>query len=181
MIGTGLFNPAISNFALSSVPEHQSGLAAGANDTFRQAGIAVGVAALGALIPSGAIFGGGDQSAFVGGLHDALWVCAAVCVVGAAACWALLRDPAPAEATRRRRRRPGRRGGLTSIAPQRPVARPALTDWAPRPGRLRGPRLPTRPSRCGIPRLASCNAKARPSAVLVSGERDASPAAGPGA
>jgi hypothetical protein len=98
MIGTGLFNPAISNFALSSVPEHQSGLAAGANDTFRQAGIAVGVAALGALIPSGAIFAGGDQSAFVGGLHDALWVCAAVCVIGAAACWALLRDPAPAEA-----------------------------------------------------------------------------------
>jgi hypothetical protein len=99
MVGTGLFNPAISNFALSSVPEHQSGLAAGANDTFRQAGIAVGVAALGALIPSGAIFAGGDQSAFVGGLHDALWVCAVVCVVGAAACWALLRDPAPAEAT----------------------------------------------------------------------------------
>jgi hypothetical protein len=85
--------PAISNFALSSVPEHQSGLAAGANDTFRQAGIAVGVAALGALIPSGAIFAGGDQSAFVSGMHDALWVCAAVCVVGATACWALLRDP----------------------------------------------------------------------------------------
>ncbi len=96
MIGTGLFNPSISNFALSSVPEHQSGLAAGANDTFRQAGIAVGVAALGALIPSGTIFAGGDHGAFVGGLHDALWVCAAVCVVGAAACWALLRDPAPA-------------------------------------------------------------------------------------
>jgi EmrB/QacA subfamily drug resistance transporter len=98
MIGTGLFNPSISNFALSSVPEHQSGLAAGANDTFRQAGIAVGVAALGALIPSGTIFAGGGHDAFVGGLHDALWVCAAVCVVGAAACWALLRDPAPAEA-----------------------------------------------------------------------------------
>jgi dipeptide/tripeptide permease len=98
MIGTGLFNPSISNFALGSVPEHQSGLAAGANDTFRQAGIAVGVAALGALIPSGAVFAGGDQAAFVGGLHDALWVCAALCVVGAAACWALLRDPAPVEA-----------------------------------------------------------------------------------
>jgi MFS family permease len=95
MIGTGLFNPSISNFALGSVPEHQSGLAAGANDTFRQAGIAVGVAALGALIPSGAVFAGGDQAAFVGGLHDALWVCAALCVAGGAACWALLRDPAP--------------------------------------------------------------------------------------
>jgi MFS family permease len=95
MIGTGLFNPSISNFALGSVPEHQSGLAAGANDTFRQAGIAVGVAALGALIPSGAVFAGTGQEAFVGGLHDALWVCTALCVAGGAACWALLRDPAP--------------------------------------------------------------------------------------
>ena len=28
----------------------------------------------------------------VDGLHDALWVCAAICVVGAAACWVVLRD-----------------------------------------------------------------------------------------
>ncbi len=101
MIGTGLFNPAVSNVALGSVPEHQSGLAAGVNDTFRQAGIAVGVAALGALIPSGAVFAGGDQGAFVGGLHDALWVCTALCVAGGAACWALLRDSAPADAGER--------------------------------------------------------------------------------
>jgi EmrB/QacA subfamily drug resistance transporter len=92
MIGTGLFNPAVSAFALGSVPERQSGLAAGVNDTFRQAGIAVGVAALGALIPTGAAFGG-DHVAYVGGLHDALWVCAALCGAGAVACWALLRSP----------------------------------------------------------------------------------------
>jgi EmrB/QacA subfamily drug resistance transporter len=94
MIGTGLFNPAISNFALGSVPEHQSGLAAGVNDTFRQAGIAVGVAALGALIPTGASLGAADPQAFVGGLHDALWVCVALSGAGAVACWALLRTPA---------------------------------------------------------------------------------------
>ena len=52
LIGTGLFNPAVTNVALSSVPIEQSGVAAGVNDTFRQAGIAVGVAALGALIPA---------------------------------------------------------------------------------------------------------------------------------
>ena len=92
MIGTGLFNPSVSAFALGSVPERQSGLAAGVNDTFRQAGIAVGVAALGALIPTGAAFGG-DHVAYVAGLHDALWVCAALCVGGAAACWTLLRQP----------------------------------------------------------------------------------------
>jgi EmrB/QacA subfamily drug resistance transporter len=98
MIGTGLFNPSVSNFALGSVPEHQSGLAAGVNDTFRQAGIAVGVAALGALIPTGASLGAGDPEAFVSGLHDALWVCVALCAAGAVACWALLRTPAGAVA-----------------------------------------------------------------------------------
>ena len=57
-IGTGLFNPALTNVALSSVPQEQSGVAAGVNDTSRQAGIAVGVAALGALIPAEHAFGG---------------------------------------------------------------------------------------------------------------------------
>ncbi|WP_445151665.1 MFS transporter [Baekduia sp. Peel2402] len=92
MIGTGLFNPSITAFALGSVPESQSGLAAGVNDTFRQAGIAVGVAALGALIPAGAAFGGGDPQTYVSGMHDALWVCAAVCLAGAIACFVVLRD-----------------------------------------------------------------------------------------
>jgi hypothetical protein len=76
------------------VPEHQSGLAAGVNDTFRQAGIAVGVAALGALIPTGASLGAADPHAFVDGLHDALWVCVALAGAGAAATAALLRRPA---------------------------------------------------------------------------------------
>jgi EmrB/QacA subfamily drug resistance transporter len=95
MIGTGLFNPSVTAFALGSVPEHQSGLAAGVNDTFRQAGIAVGVAALGALVPAGAALGGGGADGaelYVDGLHDALWVCAALCAVGAVACWIVLRD-----------------------------------------------------------------------------------------
>ena len=63
-VGTGLFNPALTNVALSSVPADQSGVAAGVNDTFRQAGIAVGVAALGALIPAQDAFGG-DAGAYV--------------------------------------------------------------------------------------------------------------------
>ena len=52
LIGTGLFNPALTAVALGTVPPEQSGVAAGVNDTFRQAGIAVGVAALGALVPA---------------------------------------------------------------------------------------------------------------------------------
>jgi hypothetical protein len=99
-IGTGLFNPAISAVALSCVPERQSGLAAGVNDTFRQAGIAVGVAALGALIPVDATLGQGNPQAYVSGMHDALWVGVGLCVAGAAACWSLLRTPEEARAGR---------------------------------------------------------------------------------
>ena len=61
MVGTGILNPTVSQVALSSVPPEQSGLAAGVNDMFRQAGIAVGVAALGALVPAGAAFGDGSR------------------------------------------------------------------------------------------------------------------------
>ena len=84
-IGTGLFNPALSNVALSAVPVEQSGLAAGVNDTARQAGIAVGVAALGALIPAEAALGGGSAAEYVAGLHDALYVGAVLAAAGAVA------------------------------------------------------------------------------------------------
>lgn len=47
--GVGLLNPAIADVALSVVPKERSGMAAGINDTFRQVGIAVGIAAWGAI------------------------------------------------------------------------------------------------------------------------------------
>src|SRR4051794_22657597 len=47
--GIGLLNPVIADVALSVVPKEQSGMASGINDTFRQVGIAVGIAAWGAL------------------------------------------------------------------------------------------------------------------------------------
>jgi predicted MFS family arabinose efflux permease len=47
--GVGLLNPVIADVALSVVPKEQSGMAAGINDTFRQVGIAVGIAAWGAI------------------------------------------------------------------------------------------------------------------------------------
>ena len=74
-------------------PAQQSGLAAGVNDMFRQAGIAVGVAALGALIPAGAAFGDGAPQSYVDGFHDALWVGAAVAAAAAAAAALLVRGP----------------------------------------------------------------------------------------
>ena len=72
MVGTGMFNPAVSQVALSSAPPEQSGLAAGVNDMFRQAGIAVGVAALGALIPAASRRSATARAqSYVDGLHDA--------------------------------------------------------------------------------------------------------------
>ena len=48
-IGIGVVNPVLANVALCTVPEEQSGVASGINDTFRQVGIAAGTAAMGAL------------------------------------------------------------------------------------------------------------------------------------
>ena len=94
MVGTGILNPIVSQVALSSAPPQQSGLAAGVNDMFRSAGIAVGVAALGALIPAGAAFGDGSPESYVAGMHDALWVGAAVAVAAAVATGLLIRGRA---------------------------------------------------------------------------------------
>jgi EmrB/QacA subfamily drug resistance transporter len=47
--GVGLLNPVIADVALSVVPKERSGMAAGINDTFRQVGVAVGIAVWGAI------------------------------------------------------------------------------------------------------------------------------------
>ena len=103
-----------------------SGLAAGVNDTFRQAGIAVGVAALGALVPAAHAFGG-DPQTYVDGMKDALWVGAALCVAGAIACAALLVERRKARDDRRARAR--RRLAGRGVCPAAP---PGLRGWAAR-------------------------------------------------
>ena len=100
-VGTGLFNPAMSNVALSVVSERESGLAAGVNDTFRQMGIAVGIAALGAVIPARDALGAGSASGYVAGLHSALIIATIVATAGSVATMALIgrRATAPSAAT----------------------------------------------------------------------------------
>jgi EmrB/QacA subfamily drug resistance transporter len=86
-IGVGLLNPVIADVALSVVPKERSGMAAGINDTFRQVGIAVGIAAWGAIflgagaartqeVASGAVSGSGArqlvEAASSGQLHSAV-------------------------------------------------------------------------------------------------------------
>jgi MFS family permease len=101
MAGTGLVNPTLSGLALGSVPDAQSGLAAGVNDTFRQAGIAVGVAGLGALVPTADALSGGAPQAFVDGLHSALLAGALLAGAGALATAVLLNRRRVASAVRR--------------------------------------------------------------------------------
>jgi EmrB/QacA subfamily drug resistance transporter len=48
----GLINPVIADVAVSVVPKEQSGMASGINDTFRQVGVAVGIAVWGAIFVS---------------------------------------------------------------------------------------------------------------------------------
>jgi EmrB/QacA subfamily drug resistance transporter len=45
----GLINPVVADVAVSVVPRDRSGMAAGINDTFRQVGVAVGIAVWGAI------------------------------------------------------------------------------------------------------------------------------------
>jgi hypothetical protein len=59
--GVGLLNPAIADVAVSVVPKEQSGMAAGINDTFRQVGVAVGIAVWGAIF----VARGADKAAEV--------------------------------------------------------------------------------------------------------------------
>ena len=56
----GLLNPVIADVAVSVVPKEQSGMASGINDTFRQVGIALGIAVWGAVfLARGLVEGGG--------------------------------------------------------------------------------------------------------------------------
>jgi len=48
-IGIGTVNPVLASSAISVVPPQRSGMASGSNNTFRQVGIATGIAALGVV------------------------------------------------------------------------------------------------------------------------------------
>ena len=67
-VGCGLVNPSGSApGAGCPSAASRAGLASGANDTFRQTGVAVGIAWLGTFIPAGSAFGAGDPQAYVDG------------------------------------------------------------------------------------------------------------------
>ena len=81
MTGVGLYNPAISVIAISALPPRQSGLASGAYDTFRQAGLAIGTAALGVLVPA-RVLAGASATDYVTGFHHAVLVAGGIAAAG---------------------------------------------------------------------------------------------------
>jgi len=52
-LGAGLVNPPLASTAIGVVPPEKAGMASGANATFRQVGIAAGIAALGSIFTAG--------------------------------------------------------------------------------------------------------------------------------
>jgi len=89
-VGIGFVNAPLATTAVSTVAVQRAGMASGINNTFRQVGIATGIAALGAIFASKV----GDQhsrAAFVHGLHDILLVGAGVAAIGAVLAGLLVR------------------------------------------------------------------------------------------
>jgi EmrB/QacA subfamily drug resistance transporter len=82
-IGVGLVNAPLASTAVSVVEPRRAGMASGINNTFRQAGIATGIAGLGAIFQS--------RSNFVDGLNAILLVAAFVAFAGALLGLALVR------------------------------------------------------------------------------------------
>ena len=103
-VGIGFVNAPLATTAVSTVRVERAGMASGINNTFRQIGIATGIAALGAIFAA-KVGNQHSRAAFVHGLHDILLVGAGVAAVGAVLAATLVRrrdfvasGPAAAEA-----------------------------------------------------------------------------------
>jgi predicted MFS family arabinose efflux permease len=83
-IGIGTVNAPLASTAVSVVEPRRAGMASGANNTFRQVGLATGIAALGAIFQS--------QASFVDGLNRILIVAAFVAFAGAVLAAVLVRS-----------------------------------------------------------------------------------------
>jgi EmrB/QacA subfamily drug resistance transporter len=120
-LGGGMVNPPLASTATSVVPPHRAGMASGINTTFRQIGIAAGIAALGSIFtaamernlgPSSAglvqvVRQGGAVprsaavavgNAFAAGLNDLVIITGIVALAGAACSLVLIRPAKQAQA-----------------------------------------------------------------------------------
>jgi len=89
-LAIGVISPALAAAMVSVLPVERSGLASGVNNTFRQLGIAIGIAGLGAIFEHQASQTLDLRPSIVAGLDSVLAVAAATAFVGAALAWPLL-------------------------------------------------------------------------------------------
>jgi EmrB/QacA subfamily drug resistance transporter len=89
-LAIGVISPALAAAMVSVLPVERSGLASGINNTFRQLGIAMGIAGLGAIFEHQASEGLSLRAGIVAGLDSVLAVAAVVAFVGAVLAWPLL-------------------------------------------------------------------------------------------
>ena len=89
-LAIGVISPALAAAMVSVLPVERSGLASGINNTFRQLGIAIGIAGLGAIFEHQATQALGLRAGIVAGLDSVLAVAAATAFLAAIAAWPLL-------------------------------------------------------------------------------------------
>ncbi|GAA4849825.1 MFS transporter [Kitasatospora terrestris] len=81
--GMGLFFGPTANLALSAVSREEEGIASGANNAIRELGGVFGIAVLASVFTSQG--GYGSPTAFVDGMHAAVWIGAGIVALGAIA------------------------------------------------------------------------------------------------
>jgi EmrB/QacA subfamily drug resistance transporter len=94
-VGAGLVNPPLASTAVGVVHPHQSGMASGANTTFRQIGIAVGIAAYGSVFSAamrhGAEQGWSQHRSYAHGLNELFVIAGCLAAVGGIVSTVLIR------------------------------------------------------------------------------------------
>jgi predicted MFS family arabinose efflux permease len=89
-LAIGVISPALAAAMVSVLPVERSGLSSGINNTFRQLGIAIGIAGLGAVFDHRAAAALDPKAGIVDGLQAVLAIAAAVAFLAAALAWPLL-------------------------------------------------------------------------------------------
>jgi MFS family permease len=89
-IAIGAISPSLAAAMVSVLPVERSGLSSGINNTFRQLGIAMGIAGLGALFNARVDDAGGALPGIVTGVNAVALAAAVVALLAAAVAWPLL-------------------------------------------------------------------------------------------
>lgn len=89
-LAIGVISPALAAAMVSVLPVERSGLASGINNTFRQLGIAIGIAGLGAIFAHRASAVPEARASIVAGLDSVLIAAAATALLAAVLAWPLL-------------------------------------------------------------------------------------------